>query len=56
MVAASSLAAATPLAGMSVSSSPPQADLEAYTYRDLIGPLNASPTVWAECVFVDPRR
>jgi len=33
----------------------PAADLEAYTYRDVLGPLNASPTVWAECVFVDPR-
>ena len=33
----------------------PAADLEAYTYRDLLGPPNASPTVWAKCVFVDPR-
>jgi hypothetical protein len=29
--------------------------LEEYTYPDLLGPLGASPTVWAECVFVDPR-
>jgi hypothetical protein len=33
----------------------PAASLQEYTYRDLIGPLDASPTVWAECVFVDPR-
>src|SRR5262245_35880994 len=26
-----------------------------YTFRNLLGPLDASPTVWAECVFADPR-
>src|SRR6516162_788416 len=33
----------------------PAACLEEYTYRDLLGPLDASPAVWAECLFVDPR-
>jgi len=31
------------------------ASLETYTYDDLLGPLDASPTVSAECVFADPR-
>ena len=29
--------------------------MEEYTYRDLLAPLDASPAVWAECLFVDPR-
>jgi hypothetical protein len=28
--------------------------LEHRTYRALLGPLNDKPTVWAECLFVDP--
>src|SRR5262245_57094694 len=60
MVAASPSTAATPVAGLahclpSFPACGPAADLEAYTYRNLLGPLDASPTVWAECVFVDPR-
>ena len=26
-----------------------------YTFPNLLGPLDASPTVWAECMFADPR-
>lgn len=29
-------------------------NLEERTYANLIGPCDAEPTVWAECVFVDP--
>jgi len=28
--------------------------LEERTYERLLGPLGAKPTVWAECLFVDP--
>jgi hypothetical protein len=28
--------------------------LEERTYERLLGPLDAKPTVWAECLFVDP--
>src|SRR5262249_55944635 len=33
---------------------PPPWDLEERTYRNLLGPLGAEPTIWAECLFVDP--
>ena len=29
-------------------------DLKKRTYKRLLGPLGAKPTVWAECLFVDP--
>lgn len=32
----------------------PASYAEERTYANLLGPLNAPPTVWAECVFVDP--
>ena len=28
--------------------------LDERTYKELIGPLGAEPTIWAECVFIDP--
>ena len=28
--------------------------VEQRTYRELLGPLGDKPTVWAECLFVDP--
>jgi hypothetical protein len=32
----------------------PGSYLQERTYRDLLAPLGASPTVWAECLFADP--
>jgi hypothetical protein len=29
-------------------------DVSERTYKALLGPLGQEPTVWAECVFVDP--
>jgi hypothetical protein len=29
-------------------------ELEERTYRNLLGPIGEEPTVWAECLFVDP--
>ena len=32
----------------------PGQEYVAYTYKDLLAPLGAEPSVWCECLFVDP--
>ena len=34
----------------------PASYTEERTYPGLLGPLGGEPTVWAECLFVDPNR
>lgn len=32
----------------------PGRHISSYGYANLLGPLGAAPTIWAECLFVDP--